>query len=89
MCFNILPGSVSFGCSAASSASQAFFMKVSTFGLFAAMLFPWSSFISCLRKNQSAFSEYGPCVSGYRGACVCEHHRPDKTDGNSREGLRP
>jgi hypothetical protein len=40
VCFNILSGSVSFGCSAASSASQAFFMKVSTFGLFAAMLFP-------------------------------------------------
>jgi hypothetical protein len=39
MCFNILPGSVSSGCSAVSSASQAFFTEVNTFGLFTAMLF--------------------------------------------------
>jgi hypothetical protein len=39
MCFNIFPGSVFVRYSAPNSASQAFFMKVSNFGLFSAMLF--------------------------------------------------
>jgi hypothetical protein len=40
MYFNIFPESVSIRYSAPNSASQAFFMKVSKFGLFSAMLFP-------------------------------------------------
>ena len=87
MCFNIFPGPVSFRYCAPNNASQAFIMEVSNFVLFSAT--PFLDEVKSIFEEVIAFIECGLCISGYRDACVSEHHRPSKIDWNSSDGLSP
>jgi hypothetical protein len=86
--FTTFPGSMSIQYSVPNNVSQEFFLEVSNFGFFSALVFCRSTVVNCLRRKYSAFIEYGQCVLGCHDVCMYVHHWPARIDFNSTHRFR-